>query len=139
MTWRPVETVHVSEPVHCIRDTRGSTYRFAIEDQHKGTCDMSKGRYRSHSLDKDPVGPFMCPRKQPVITDAEGKLEACNANLIEWSSGKIDLAQRSEQIVISSEEMDVIPSSMSPSSPLDAIVGADRGRTSFLQSEPFQR
>lgn len=74
-------------------DTRCSIYRCAVEDQHRGTCDIPKCTYHGNSQDEDPVCTTLCTQKQPEITYTERELEACDTHLIEWSPCKIDLTQ----------------------------------------------
>lgn len=78
------------------------------------------------------VGSFIGTREQPEIAYTEGKLEASDTKLIEWSPSKIDLVKRGERKCMNSQEAKVIPSNMYPGSALDATLAVDQVRTSFL-------
>lgn len=96
---------------------------------------MSKGRDHGHGPDEKPVGTFMTTREEPGIADAQGKLEACDTDLIERSPCKVDLVERGKQKCGSCNgATNVIPSSTWPDPSSDANLTANRDRTSFLRA-----
>ena len=95
---------------------------------------MSKGREHGHGPDEKFVGTFITTREEPDIADAQGKLEACDTDLIERSPCKVDLVERGKQKCGSGNgTTNVIPSSTSPDPSSDANLTANRDRTSFLR------
>jgi hypothetical protein len=73
------------------RDTIVSdSYRCTGKDECEGTPKMTKEHKSNGSPDSHSIKPVVGATEQTQITDQESNLEETDAQLIEWSSSKVD-------------------------------------------------